>query len=259
MNEKSNDQGTVALSVVVITLNEELNIKRALASVAWADEIVVYDSGSSDKTIEIAEKMGAKVFKGPWLGFGPTKKKATEMASNDWILSIDADEEIPANLAEEIRNLSATLDSKTAYRIPRLSNYLGRWIRYGGWYPDAQVRLFNRKFSNWDEAEIHEKVVAAQYGNINLPFHHYVFRNIEHQVQTNNRYSSLLAAEMFKKKKPYSWFHYLTKPGVKFIECYFLKRGVLDGWVGYLIARNAAYSVFLKWSKLKELYLKEPR
>ena len=257
MNEKPSDQKLLALSVVIIALNEELNIKRALASVAWADEIIVYDSGSRDQTVEIAEKLGAKVIRGPWLGFGPTKKKAVEEARHDWILSIDADEEVPEALAQEIHEKRLSFDVHTAYQIPRLSNYLGKWIHYGGWYPDRQVRLFNRKFANWDQAEIHEKVVATQYASLTSPFHHYVFRDIEHQVQTNNRYSTLLAAEMFKQKKSFSWFHYLTKPSVKFVECYFLKRGLMDGWVGFLISRNAAYSVFLKWSKLKELYLRE--
>ncbi len=247
----------IALSVVIVTLNEEFNIKRALDSLTWADEVLIYDSGSTDQTLTIAQKMGAKIISGDWLGFGSTKRKATLLAKNDWILSLDADEEVPEPLIQEIRMKFETLNAKTAYRIPRLSRFLGRWIRYGGWYPDAQIRLFNRQFANWDTAEIHERVEAKQIESLAQPFHHYVFKSIEHQVQTNNRYSSLQALAMHKKNRRFSWFHYLTKPSVKFLECYFLKRGILDGWVGYLIARNASYSVFLKWSKLKELREKE--
>lgn len=254
MTEKSE---SVALSVAIITLNEEFNIARAIRSVGWAAEVVIYDSGSKDKTIEIAQKMGAKVVQGPWLGFGPSKRKVTEAASYDWILSIDADEEVPEALATEIRQKWSALQPQRAYQIPRLSKYLGKWIKYGGWYPDHQTRLFHRQYSNWDNAEIHEKVQAQELGRLTQPFHHYVFKNIEHQVQTNNRYSSLQAQEMHRKGKDFSWFHFFTKPYVKFIECYFLKLGLLDGWPGYVIARNAGYSVFMKWSKLRELSMKE--
>ncbi len=249
----------LSISVVIITLNEEANIARAIASVSWASEVLVYDSGSKDQTVAIAQKMGAKVVQGEWLGFGPTKNKATQLALHDWILSIDADEVVSNELQAEIQRKFLELKPNVAYQLPRLSNYLGHWIRFGGWYPDRQTRLFNRKFSQWNSAEIHEKVEATQLEILNHPLQHYVFKSIEHQVQTNNRYSSLLAQKMQQKNKSFSWFHFLTKPTVKFIECYFVKLGFLDGWVGYLIARNAAYSVFLKWSKLKELGLNQER
>lgn len=251
----------VKLSVVVITLNEEANIERCLKSVQWADEILVYDSGSMDATVKIAQSLGAKVITGPWLGFGPTKKKAVLLASNDWILSVDADEQVPAELATEItEKLNKIDDTKNfdfAFKIPRMSFYLNRWVSHGGWYPDYQVRLFNRKVNNWSLAAVHEKVHAKSYIQLQNHLNHYVFRNIEHHIQTNNKYSGLLAQEMFSQQKKYSLFHLLTKPAVKFLECYFLKLGLLDGWVGFFIAKGAAYSVFLKWSKLKELEMNE--
>lgn len=247
------------LSAVIICLNEEANIERCLKSLSWVDEIVIYDSGSTDNTINIAQKMGAKVIQGEWLGFGPTKFKATSLATHDWILSIDADEEIPQELQQEISKKIPTLETTSTYKIPRLSFYLKRWIKHGGWYPDYQVRLFNRKYYQWNQAAIHEKIEplaehTAKVSALENHFHHYVFKNIEHQVQTNNRYSSLQAQEMFLRGKPFSYFHFLTKPYVKFIECYILKLGFLDGWAGYVIARNAAYSALLKWVKLKEIY-----
>ena len=253
----NNSKQKVPVSVVLISLNEESNIARALDSVSWAADIVVYDSGSTDATCEIARKMGANVTEGQWLGFGKTKKLASQLAKFDWVLSIDCDEELSAGLVEEIALKLPQLNNTLGYRVPRLSNYLGRWIRYGGWYPDLQTRLFNRKFSNWNEAEIHEKVEAVGYENLVAHLNHYVFKNIEAQVRTNNRYSSLLAEEMQRKQCRFSWFHFFTKPLVKFVECYFLKRGFLDGYAGFVIAANAKHSVFLKWAKLRECEMRK--
>ncbi|MCC2677673.1 MAG: putative glycosyl transferase [Pseudobdellovibrio sp.] len=242
------------LSVVIIALNEESNISRAVSSVnGWVSEVFVYDSGSTDNTKSIAENRGAKVVSGPWLGFGPTKKKAADLAANSWILSIDSDEEVSAELRSEIQKKFMTLDDRTAYQLPRKSFYLNRWVMHGGWYPDHQARLFNKKFSNWNAAEIHEKVEASSYQKLSSDLNHYVFKNIDHQVATNNRYSTLQAKEMAAKGKSFSWFHFFTKPAVKFFECYFLKLGFLDGWPGFVIAKSASYSVFLKWAKLYEI------
>ncbi|MBC7754434.1 MAG: glycosyltransferase family 2 protein [Moraxellaceae bacterium] len=241
------------ISVVIIAKNEERNIKRCIESALFAEEIIVYDSGSTDQTVNVARNLGAKVFAGPWMGFGPTKRHATDLAAHDWILSMDADEEVSEELKIEILNRRESLIPDVGYRLPRLSQFLGRWVYHGGWYPDYQLRLFNRKHSHWSEDLIHEKVKSNSVENFTSHLNHYVFNDINHQVQTNNRYSSLQAEDMHQCGKKFSWFHFLTKPYVKFIECYFLKGGFLDGWVGYLIARNAAYSVFLKWAKLKEL------
>lgn len=251
-------QPQIDISVVVIALNEECNIERVLDSVQWAAEILVYDSGSTDRTAAIAKKMGANLVSGPWLGFGPTKKIATEHARFDWILSLDADEEVSRELSEEIKSKFSELDEKCLYRFPRRSYYLGRWINHGGWYPDFQGRLFNRKFSQWSVESIHEKVIAGSgISDFKSDLNHYVFRDISHQVSTNDRYSTLQAQNLFASGRKFSWFHFLTKPAVKFIECYVWKCGFLDGWAGYLIARSAAYSVLLKWAKLRELWMQK--
>ncbi|AGH95662.1 putative glycosyl transferase [Pseudobdellovibrio exovorus JSS] len=243
----------IPITVTLIALNEERNIQRALSSVQWAEDIVVYDSGSTDNTIEIAKKMGARVVQGEWLGFGPSKRMAVQNAHCDWILSLDCDEEVDMALQQEIQKRLPDLNPKVAYKVPRLSYHMKRWIRHGGWYPDYQIRLFNRKFANWNEAKIHEKVEASSYEKFVSHLNHYVFLNVADQVRTNNKYSSLQAQEMWDRGKRFSLFHFLTKPYVKFVECYFWKLGLLDGWAGYVIARNAAYSVYLKWVKLKEL------
>lgn len=249
-------ENKLPMSVVIIAKNEQQNIARCVKSVQWSNEIIVYDSGSTDQTVEIAKSLGAKVIIGEWLGFGPSKNKAVELSQNDWIFSIDADEECSPELSAEIQKRFKSFKPEIAYRIPRLSNYLRRWITHGGWYPDYQTRIFNKKYSQWDKAAIHEKVTAKSYKLFKAQLFHYVFRNIEHQVQTNNRYSSLQAEQMFKKNKKFNWLQFITKPGVKFVECYIWKLGLLDGWPGFVIAINAAHSVFMKWSKLRELEMK---
>jgi glycosyltransferase involved in cell wall biosynthesis len=242
------------LSVVIITKNEQQNIARCMASVLdFVDEVIVYDSGSADQTIEIAKKMGANVVSGEWLGFGRTKAKATLLAKHDWILSIDADEQVSSALKSELIQKFANLNPKVTYSVPRASFFLNQWISYGGWYPDFQIRLFNRAFFNWNDAEIHEKIESNHIESLKSNLNHYVFKNLSHQVQTNDRYSGLLAQKIYSEGKKFNYFHFLTKPGVKFFECYVFKLGFLDGYVGFVIAKNAAYSVFLKWAKLKEI------
>lgn len=251
INSKTNQK--LPISVVLISMNEQGNIARAINSVSWAEDIVVYDSGSTDQTVDIAKKMGANIIMDKWYGFGKTKKIATGYAKFDWVLSLDCDEEVSRPLEQELRDKFNTLQSDKVYRIPRRSFYLNRWIAYGGWYPDYQARLFNKKLHNWSEDNIHEKIKADIYESLLSNLNHYVFKNIEHQVQTNNRYSSLQAVEMFSQGKRFSWFHLFTKPVVKFLECYLLKLGFLDKWPGYVIACNAGHSTFLKWAKLHEL------
>ncbi len=249
-----NQSTKLPLSVVIISLNEEVNLPRAIASVAeWVDEVLVYDSGSKDKTVDVAANLGAKVVQGEWLGFGRTKQKATNLAKYSWVLSLDSDEEVSLELRKEIMIKFSSLDENTAYQVPRISYFLGRWIKHGGWYPDYQTRLFNKKINNWNEEEIHEKVQANLQSKLVSNLNHYVFRSIEDQVSTNNKYSTLQAFQMNKAGKKFSWVHFFTKPKVKFCECYILKLGFLDGWPGFVIAVSAAYSVFMKWSKLYEI------
>lgn len=238
--------------MVVITLNEEKNIRRCLESADFANDIMVLDSYSKDKTKDICLQMGARFEQQEWLGFGLQKKRATELAKNDWVLSLDADECISKELKEEILAKWESLDPKVGYRLPRISYFLKRWIRHGGWYPDYQLRLFHRKYSQWSDQPIHEKVIAESSMDFNNPIQHYVFNSISHQVVTNDKYSTLQMQKMKQEGKSFNWFHFFTKPFVKFVECYVLKLGFLDGMAGFIIAISAAYSVFLKWSKLWE-------
>ncbi len=253
------------LSLVIITLNEEKNIERCINSVPFASEVVILDSGSQDRTRELAQKNSKElgidfVFQEQsWLGYGLQKRKVTALAKHDWILNLDADEALSPELALEIQKRFAQLNPQTAHLLPRKSFHLGRWILHGGWYPDRQLRLYHRRFFNWSEDSIHEKVVASAGGTADISFKspllHYVFKNLHDQIETNNRYSGLQAQDHFEREKKFSLFKLLIKPVTKFFECYFLKLGFLDGMPGFIIAVGAGYSVFLRWSKIWELEL----
>jgi glycosyltransferase involved in cell wall biosynthesis len=245
----------VPLSVVVIAKNEEKNIARCLSSVQWAEEILVIDSHSQDQTCVLANGLGARVVTQDWLGFGAQKDFGARQARFNWILSLDADEVVTAELQKEILNRWSSLDPKAAYSVCRKSFHLGRWIEHGGWFPDRQVRLFNRQYSYWDLAPIHEKVVAKINLQLGTSAHleHYLFENLADQVTTNNRYSGLLAQQDAQKGRKFSLLKLLFKPGIKFLECYLLKRGFLDGLPGFIIAWGAAHSIFMRQAKLWEM------
>lgn len=241
------------ISLVIITLNEEAHIERCLRSAPFVDDIVVVDSLSTDRTVAIAEKCGARVFQKEWQGYGPQKAFAAEQARNEWILSLDADEALSPELATEIVDCFASLKAEAGYLFPRRSFHLGRWINHGGWYPDYQLRLFNKSKSQWNSAALHEKVEVDLKLKFKSDLYHWVFENLSDQVITNDKYSSLGAQQWHQAGKSFSLWRLLTKPPTKFIETYFYKAGFLDGLPGFLISVSAAYSVFLKIAKLWEI------
>lgn len=245
------------ISLVVVTLNEAPNIERCLRSAPFVSEILVVDSFSSDRTVQIAQDLGARVVQEKWRGFGAQKRFAADLANNDWILSLDADEALSPDLAAEIQKKFESLDANTGYIMPRKSFFLGRWILHGGWYPDGQLRLFNRERANWEEASVHERVKVSKTEWLTNPILHWVFTDISDQVETNDRYSTLQALERHKRGEKFSVAKMLIKPWVKFIETYFWKRGFLDGLPGLIIAINASYSLFMRWSKMWELEQKD--
>ncbi len=246
------------VSLVIITLNEADGIGRAIASAPFCDEVVVLDSGSTDGTCDIARQLGARVFVEEWRGFQAMKQRATDLAENDWILSLDGDEAVDAALCEELTELfkgwAAGAVQADGYRMPRLTWNLGRWIRHGGWYPDLQLRLYNRKRAKWGGgSQVHERVEAENVGRLRGQLLHYPFATHAEQVATNNRYSGLGAEELVRRGQVFQWHKLFLKPISKFTETYFFKRGFLDGLPGYIIAVGAAYSVFLKYVKLWEI------
>lgn len=243
---------TTPISLTVITRNAEAHIERCLRSVPFIEDLVVLDCGSTDRTVALAEACGARVFVEAWRGFGPQKRRAAELAKHEWILSLDADEALSPESLNEVEDWARRGLVGEAYAFPRLSYHMGRWIHHGGWYPDWQVRLFDRRKTNWTDAQIHEKVAAVAPVRLRFPLHHWVFADLSDQVSTNNRYSSLGAEDLYQRGRAFTLFNLLVKPKVKFIETYIWKRGFLDGLPGFIIAVGAAYSVFLKWAKLWE-------
>ncbi len=240
------------ISLVIIALNEEAHIERCIQSAPFVGDIVVVDSFSVDKTREKALALGARVFQEKWRGFGPQKAFATAQAHYSWILAMDADEALSPELAHEIQEKFVELDQEAGYLFPRLSYHLGRWIRHGGWYPDYQLRLFNKDKSQWNSANLHEKVEVKYLHRMSGDLLHYVFDSLSDQVITNDRYSTLGARQLLDQGKSFSYLRLVLKPFGKFIETYFVKMGFLDGLPGFIISIGAAYSLFLKYANMWE-------
>lgn len=251
MLEKMNN---IKISAAIITLNEEKNIKRCIDSLDFVDEVVVVDSLSSDKTCEIAKELGAVVVDQKFLGHIEQKQLAVDKCSYEWVLSLDADEEVSKELKESIQELIKNGFDKDAYEMNRVSFHLGRWIRHGGWYPDRKIRLFNKQKAHWGGYNPHDKVIVdGTVGKIKGDLMHYVFKDLRHNIDTNNSYSSIMAEDLYKDGKSFSYTKLFLKPLGKFLETYIYKKGFLDGMPGFIIAVGAAYSMFLKFAKLWEL------
>jgi glycosyltransferase involved in cell wall biosynthesis len=242
------------LSVVIIARNEEQALPRCLDSVSWADEVVVVDSHSTDRTCEIARQRGAMVCVIDWRGFGPAKQAGVERASGDWILSIDADEEVSDALADDIRHVLENSGGYDGFNIPRRTNFLGRWIYHGGWYPDYVLRLFRREKGKFDDAVVHEKVLLdGPQGRLKGELLHYSFPSLEHYFVKFNRYTSLGAEEAFRVGRAASWADIILRPPVSFLKHYVLHGGFLDGIEGFLVASLSATAVMVKYAKLMQL------
>jgi glycosyltransferase involved in cell wall biosynthesis len=249
----------VKISAVIIAFNEEGHIADAIRSVEWADEVIVVDSESTDATREIAASLGAKVIVNPWPGFSAQKQFATDHASNDWILSLDADERVSDELRSEIAGLHS--NGADGYRIPRLSYYMHRPIRHGGWYPDLQLRLFDRTKGRWNGAVIHESVKMPDDANVRRLrsdiLHHTVESAAQHQQMIAERYAPLGAQKMLDEGRRTSLLKAVFSAWFTFVRSYFLKLGFLDGFPGFCIAYFAAHNTFSKHLLLLELQDKQ--
>jgi len=241
----------MSLSVIILTKDEETMIRRCLESVAWADEIVVVDSGSADRTTEICREFGAKVqVTADWPGFGPQKNRALEQASADWILSLDADEWLPPALQAEIRSSIAAPGPHAAFRMPRLSSYCGRYMRHSGWWPDLVPRLFRRGRANFSDDLVHEKlVVNGTIGTLSNPILHESFVNFEEVLDKVNRYSSAGAQMMIAGGRKGSLLSALAHGFWAFVRTYALKAGFLDGREGFMLAVSNAEGVYYRYVK----------
>ena len=241
------------LSVVVITRNEAANIRAALESVRWAEELVVVDSGSTDDTLRIAGEIADRVTAHDWAGYGAQKNHATELAAHDWVLSLDADERVSPALAREIRALLQAEPAARGYRIPRVTRYLGRWIRSTDWYPDHQLRLYDRRAARWNDRLVHESVaVDGPVRRLRGELEHHAYRDVSHHLQTIDRYTTLAARQMHREGRRAGWVDLAVRPPAAFLRNYVVRRGVRDGVHGLIVSLLNAGYVLLKFVKLWE-------
>ena len=249
------------ISAVIITYNEERNIGDAVRSVLWADEIFVVDSESTDRTREIARDLGARVVERPWPGFAAQKQFAADNAGFDWILSIDADERVTEELTDEILKVRENGPTNDGYTIPRLSIYMGRKIRHGGWYPDRQLRLFDRRKARWKDRIVHESVAMVEGGSVGKLtgdiLHFSVDGPEEHARMVVERYAPLSARQMLAEGRRTSGIRAVGSAISTFLRTYFLKLGIFDGLPGLLISYFAAHNSLLKHVILLDLQDKE--
>ena len=241
------------LSVTIITKNEAADLAAALESVRWADEIVVVDSESTDDTVSIARRVTDRVFVRPWPGYIEQKNYAASVATNDWILSLDADERVTPALAKEIQDVLQH-PTHAAYRMPRVTWHLGRWIRSTDWYPDRQLRLFDRRTAKWTGRYVHETLtVDGSVGELTGELQHFAYRNIADHLETIDRYTTYWARQTHESGRRASYLQMAVHPPLAFFRNYFARGGIRDGIPGLIVSAMNAYYVFIKLAKLREL------
>ena len=242
------------LTVTVITHNEGHHVAGALESVAWADEIVVVDSGSSDDTVAIAGRYATRVVQHQWTGYGTQKNYAADLASHDWILSIDADERVAPPLADEIRALLKQEPKAAGYEISRVAHYLGRWIRSTDWYPDFHVRLYDRRTARWSEDAVHESIQCpGRVERLRGELQHYPYRDVSEHLAKIDRYTTLIARQWAADGRRTAAWEAVVYPRLAFLRNFILRRGFLDGHTGLVVSMLNSYYVLLKYVKLFEM------
>ena len=242
------------ISATIITFNEERNLSRVIESLRCCDEILVLDSGSNDRTVEIAANLGARVEEASWHGYAAQKNIAAELASHDWILSLDADESVSEALEAEIWHIKKVGPEFDGYTVPRLAQYLGRWILHGGWYPDRKIRLFDRRKAKWVGDFVHESVqVEGSVGHLKSNLLHFTCSSLSEHLKTMDSYTTLAAQEIAARDTRVGLSRLLFDPPWTFFRTYFLLRGFQDGPEGLAIAYMAAFYNFLKYAKAKNM------
>jgi glycosyltransferase involved in cell wall biosynthesis len=243
-----------AISATIIAHNEAAHIARAIRSLSCADEIVVVDSGSIDETVNVAQSLGARVVNHPWAGFAAQKNFASSQAKNDWILSLDADEELDAAAINSVRQWKDSTPAADGYQFARRARYLGRWIFHSGWYPDYKIRLFDRRKGEWKGAYVHESVqVAGRVETLGGEILHYTCDSLAEHAQRIEFYTDLAAREMAERGERVGAIGRIFSPPWVFVNTYFFRLGILDGSQGFTIARMAARYVRRKQTKCAQL------
>ena len=247
-------QAVPGVTATVITLNESANLAAALESVRWADEILVVDAESTDDTVAIARRFTDRVIVRPWPGYIEQKNFAASQASHDWIFSLDADERVTPALAAEVQALLLAGPPCTGYRGPRVSRYLGRWIRSTDWYPDHQLRLYDRRRAKWAGRYVHESIQAeGEIGRLSAELEHHPYRDVSHHLRTIDRYSGLAARQMFEDGRHTGPLRIVLHADAAFLRNYFLRGGFRDGAAGLIVSLLNSYYVAMKFVKLWEM------
>jgi len=242
------------VSVTIITKNEAPDIAKALTSVAWADERIVVDAMSSDETAAIARQHADRVIVREWPGYVAQKNYAASVASHDWILSLDADERVSPALGDEIRATLAAAPAASGFRMPRVTFHLGRWIRTTDWYPDYQLRLYDRRAAEWTGRYVHEGVsVRGAVASLRGELQHFAYRDVADHLETIDRYTTYAARQMHEAGQRAGLLRLAGHPPAAFVRNYLLRGGIRDGVPGFIISAMNAYYVFLKFAKLAEL------
>lgn len=248
----------IPLSVAIITKNEESNLPRCLESVSFAEQLIVLDSGSTDRTLEIAAAHGCEIHIEPWKGFGAQKQSAIDKCSNEWILLLDADERVPEETRTMIANVILKGSSARGCSFPRKNYFQGRWIRHMGWWPDRITRLFKKKYGRMEGRQVHESVIVeGEVLALNSPIEHFTESRLERILAKIDHYSTLGALEAFREGKKASIYSAFFRAAITFVQDYFLRLGFLDGPQGLLLSVTDAVNKFFKYAKLS--LLQKPR
>lgn len=245
----------VPISACVMTFNEEQNIRRCLESLTWCDEIIVLDSFSTDNTVPICREYTARVHQHEWLGYISQRNLVKDMATHDWVLFLDADEEVSPQLREAlIKRFENRPKGCVGFEFPRLVFYLGKWIRHGTWYPDYKIRLFLKEMGRSGGVEPHDTVqLDGPSIRLREPIWHYTYKDVADHVNTMNRFSSISAQTMHDCGRHFRWMDLLFRPAWRFFKGFVFRNGWLDGWRGFMIDLINAFGVAMKYIKLREL------
>jgi len=242
------------ISACIIARNEAHQLRRCIGALSFVDEIIVLDSGSSDGTADLARSLGAKVFVEEWRGNVRQKARCTELASHDWVLNVDADEELSAELQQEISEFIAKSESGfSGCTLPRKTRYLGKFIEHSGWWPEHLLRLFDRRKARWVGRDPHGHVeVEGRIFRFRQPLYHFNYENLAHHLDKVNRYTTTLAEGLKAEGRRFRLVDALFRPPLRFLRMYLLRQGFRDGWRGFVLAVIGAFYVFLKYAKLWE-------
>jgi len=249
------------ISAIVVCFNEEDRIRECLESLKWCDEIVIVDSFSTDRTVEICRQYTDRVMQRRWAGYRDQKAFAHSQATREWVFLVDADERVPPSLKEEVLDaLDRHGEGFAAFSVPRLVHYLGRWWWRGGWYPDYDVRIFRRDRATWGGLDPHERIIVdGKIRRLKSPLHHFSYRDIDDHLDRINRFTTVSAAELKGQGRRWRLSDNLLRPPFRFFRSYVWKRGFLEGFPGFFVAATAAVYVFLRYAKLRELELRGER